>query len=63
MMGIGRFGKRPDVLQYPADVLELVKQGATSFHASEELWRNPLLLAPSMSRKDIIQEQKNKLYI
>jgi len=34
------FGPRPDVLQYPRDILELVKQGATSFHASEELWSN-----------------------
>lgn len=53
MFGIGKFGKRPDVLQYPGDILELVKNGATSFHSSEERWRNPLLLAPSMSRKDL----------
>ena len=39
-----RFGKRPDVLQYPRDVLELAKEGATSFHASEELWSNALQL-------------------
>ena len=24
------FGKRPEVLQYPSDVLEMAKQGATS---------------------------------
>ena len=36
------FGKRPDVIKYPNDVLEFVKLGATSFHASEELWSNPL---------------------
>ncbi len=47
------FGKRPDILRYPADILELAKQGATSFHGSEELWRNPLLLTPSMGRKDL----------
>jgi DNA primase catalytic subunit len=47
------FGKRPDILKYPKDVLELAKQGATSFHASEELWKNPLQLDPMMKRKDI----------
>ncbi len=47
------FGKRPDILKYPKDVLELAKQGATSFHASEELWRNPLQLDPMMKRSDV----------
>ncbi|PIN75873.1 hypothetical protein COV18_01695 [Candidatus Woesearchaeota archaeon CG10_big_fil_rev_8_21_14_0_10_37_12] len=43
------YGKRPDVLQYPQDILELVKQGATSFHCSEELWNNPLQITTGMS--------------
>lgn len=47
------FGKRPDILKYPKDILELAKQGATSFHASEELWRSPLQLDPMMKRKDV----------
>ena len=47
------FGKRPDILKYPKDILELAKQGATSFHASEELWKNPLQLDPMMKKKDI----------
>ena len=37
----GGFGKRPDILSYPRDILELAKQGATSFHSSEEIWKNP----------------------
>lgn len=36
------FGKRPDTIQYGSDVLGLVKKGATSFHASEEIWHDPL---------------------
>lgn len=36
------FGKRPDVVQYVSDINALVQKGATSFHASEELWRDPL---------------------
>ena len=47
------FGSRPDVLQYPQDILELAKQGATSFHASEELWKRPLQLEPTLKRKDL----------
>ena len=30
-----QFGKRPDVLRHANDILELAKQGATSFHASD----------------------------
>ena len=52
------FGKRPDSLQYESDIFELVKRGATSFHASEELWTNPLMIKTGMSEKDL-----NKLRI
>ncbi len=51
--GESGFGKRPDTLKYPRDVLELALQGATSFHASEELWKNPLLLNPSMRKNEM----------
>ena len=47
------FSKRPDILRHPSDVLELAKQGATSFHASEELWKNPLQLDPSMKSHEL----------
>ena len=46
------FGRRPDVSKYPADILELAKQGSTSFHASEEIWKNPLQLDPMMKKRD-----------
>ena len=49
------FGKRPETIKYPQDILELAKQGATSFHASEELWKNPLQLDPMLSKKDLEQ--------
>jgi len=48
-----KFGPRPDVLNNPADILELAKQKATSFHSSEELWSNPLQLNPNMKRHEI----------
>ena len=47
------FGKRPDVLIYENDVLELVKKGATSFHISEELWSNPLQLSTELRKSDL----------
>ena len=49
------FGKRPDTLTYPRDILELALREVTSFHASEELWSNPLSLSSTMSKKDLDQ--------
>lgn len=55
---VGSFGgtgyaKRPDILQYPDDITYLVQKGITSFHVSEETWRNPLELSPGISKKDL----------
>lgn len=47
------FGKRPDVVIQPRDVLELAKRGASSLHISEERWGNPLLLRPELSRREL----------
>lgn len=43
------FGKRPDALDYPSDIISLAKRGATSFHCSEELWSNPLSISTDMT--------------
>jgi len=50
------FGKRPDTFQFDSDILELVKRGATSFHSSEEIWKDPLEIQTGMS-----EDQLNKL--
>lgn len=47
------FGKRPDVIKHPKDVLEFAKNGATSFHCSEELWDNPLNIVTGMRKKEL----------
>jgi len=47
------FGKRPDTIEYESDILELVKRGATSFHCSEELWRDPLSLSTDLSQEQL----------
>ncbi|MCM2325550.1 MAG: hypothetical protein NDI94_03745 [Candidatus Woesearchaeota archaeon] len=50
--GTGGYGKRPDILMYPTEVLDAVKRSATSFHVSEERWENPLELTTEMKRTD-----------
>jgi hypothetical protein len=52
------FGKRPDVLNHPRDVLEFAKNGATSFHCSEELWHNPLQIDTGMKRQELDELRK-----
>ncbi len=43
------FGKRPDSFQYESDITALVDKGATSFHCSEELWKDPLAISTEQS--------------
>jgi DNA primase catalytic subunit len=38
----GSYDQRPNILQFPADVTQMVKKGVTSFHFSVEHWRNPM---------------------
>jgi hypothetical protein len=47
------FGKRPDTLVYPQDVMGLVNKGATSFHASEEIWRDALQINAEMGPEEL----------
>ncbi|MEK6844297.1 MAG: hypothetical protein AABX83_02620 [Nanoarchaeota archaeon] len=47
------FGKRPDTLQYLSDIHNLVKKGATSFHASEEIWHDPLKINSDMTLEEL----------
>jgi len=52
------YGKRPDVVKHSKDVLEFVKQGASSFHCSEELWTNPLQLNPNLKKEELDELRK-----
>ncbi|MFA5061119.1 MAG: DNA primase small subunit domain-containing protein [Candidatus Pacearchaeota archaeon] len=52
------FAKRPDCFDYPNDILNSAKKGATSFHCSEEIWRNPLDIKTEMH-----PEQYNEIRI
>lgn len=53
------FGKRPDAIQYPSDILGLVNKGATSFHASEEIWGDPLKINSDMSPEELNNIRKS----
>ena len=56
--GLEKFGKRPDVLIYENDVLELAKSKASSFHCSEETWHNPLSITTGMKRHELDELRK-----
>lgn len=47
------FGKRPDSLQYTSDIFEMVKKGATSFHVSQEIWKDPLQISTGMNEAQL----------
>ena len=49
----GSFGKRPDVIQYPGDIMQAVAEGTISFHGSVEQWSNPMQLDVGMNRNDL----------
>jgi len=49
----GSFDKRPNVLVYPNDILQMVKRGVVSFHGSNERWSNPMVLEPGMLKQEL----------
>ena len=54
----GNFGKRPNIIQYQDDILQMVKSGMISFHGSVERWSNPMLL-----RSGMLPQEQDKLRI
>ncbi len=40
----GRYDQRPNIVQYPSDIVQMVKKGITSFHLSVEHWSNPMAI-------------------
>ena len=47
------FGRRPDILQFPGDIVNLARKGAASFHASEERWLDPLRLSADSTKPQL----------
>ncbi len=48
-----RFGKRPDIIQYPSDILQAVAEGALAFHGSVERWSQPMKLDVGLSKEQL----------
>ncbi|MBI2148083.1 hypothetical protein HYU23_00225 [Candidatus Woesearchaeota archaeon] len=46
-------GKRPEIVNFEGDIKDLIKQGMTSFHISEERWRDPLLLESGLAKRQL----------
>ncbi len=41
----GRYDQRPNIIQFPSDVIQMARKGITSFHFSVEHWSNPMAIA------------------
>ncbi len=46
-------GMRPEIVNFEGDLRDLINQGMTSFHVSEERWSDPLVLKPGLGKKDL----------
>ncbi len=46
-------GKRPEIIAFQGDIQELANQGMTSFHISEERWKNIHKLKPGLPKKTL----------
>jgi DNA primase catalytic subunit len=40
----GTYDKRPNIIQFPSDVIQMARKGITSFHLSVEHWSNPMAI-------------------
>jgi hypothetical protein len=54
----GKFGRRPDMIQYPQDLLQAVSEGAVSFHGSVERWNQPMKLDVGMTKAELDKMRK-----
>ena len=46
-------GRRPEIVNFEGDIIDLVRQGMTSFHISEERWRDPLTLESGLAKRQL----------
>ncbi|OGI16062.1 hypothetical protein A3K63_02205 [Candidatus Micrarchaeota archaeon RBG_16_49_10] len=49
----GQFDKRPNIIEYPNDIIEMVKKGIIGFHGSVERWSNPMRLESGLPLEDL----------
>jgi hypothetical protein len=46
-------GRRPEIVNFEGDIRDLIRQGITSFHISEERWKDPLTIETGMSKRQL----------
>ena len=51
-------GRRPEIVNFEGDVRDLIKQGMTSFHISEERWKDPMMLEPGLEKRKLDEYRK-----
>ena len=49
----GHYGHRPDIIQFPKEVEQLARRGATSFHISQERWFDPMQLSSDSTKRQL----------
>ena len=49
----GGYDSRPNMIQYPSDVVQMAKRGVSSFHFSVEKWKYPMQLNSSLTREQL----------
>lgn len=54
----GSYTKRPDMLLYPADIVERVKRSVVSWHCSIERWHNPMALSTALRPDELDSMRK-----
>ncbi|MEM5776873.1 MAG: hypothetical protein QXJ06_00300 [Candidatus Aenigmatarchaeota archaeon] len=51
--GNGSFDKRPNMIAFEDDIIQMVKRGVVAFHCSLERWSNPMRLSNDMTLNQI----------
>ena len=46
-------GRRPEVVNFENDILEVIKKGMSSYHLSIERWYDPLRLKTGMNKREL----------
>lgn len=49
----GKFDKRPNLIEYPNDISEMVSKGVIGFHGSVERWSNPMRLGSGLIKDEL----------
>lgn len=52
----GTYDQRPNILQFPSDIIQMAKKGVTSFHYSVEHWTNAMSIVTGTDNYDRLRK-------